>query len=572
MRVRALLLWFVVPGLLLVVAAGWVVSRAASNEREQVTRLAASAARSAAVDDAYTWSMSETVALINLGALKTVPPPLISLTQQPAMVDRATSLQQFELADAEGRSALDRLRLAGPVPESVAEVLSPLAPELKRRIVSGETGVIDGDDYSRTYGWVTDEYADADTRSEDSMNGLLRFDQRPAYWRSGEFLGFMSALALLAIVGAVVAMWRVTHAARSLDFLAQEAQRRADRAESRADHLRLLIGTARRLTGDDGTEDVATNLVSELKQLLHCDTVVLAMAAEGELRPVVAEGSLVPVAVRFGSGIAGRAADTGSVVRMVVTDDPMFPRHRHTDDGRGGEDDLGADRSMSLLAAPMVLDGHVAGVLVAGSPSTQLLDADDESVVSLVALVGGGALRAAERYGSTLELTLRDPLTGLGNRRRLDRDLGSHRSTGPTAALMVDIDHFKQFNDRHGHARGDDVLRAVGHAIASSIRQGDVAYRFGGEEFSVLLPGADEPTAMLIAERVREAVTSIELPGGVERVTVSVGVAVDPTPHPMPSGPLQDLVEAADAALYVAKRSGRDRVRLHGDPLVGTGS
>ncbi len=571
MRVRALLLWFVIPGLLLVVAAGWVTSRAASSERDQVTRLAANAARSAAIDDAYTWSMSETVALISLGALDTVPPPLIGLTQQPAMVDRATSLQQFELADAEGRSALDRLRLAGPVPDSVAEVLSPLDPALKQRIIAGETGVIGGDAYSRTYGWVTDEYADADTRSEDSMNGLLRFDQRPAYWRSGEFLGFMSALALLSIVGAVVAMWRVTHAARSLDFLAQEAQRRAERAESRADHLRLLIGTARRLTGDDGTEDVAANLVSELKQLLHCDTVVLAMAAEGELRPVVAEGSLVPVAVRFGSGIAGRAADTGAVVRMVVTDDPMFPRRLDVGgEGRGGDD--AADRSMSLLAAPMVLDGHVAGVLVAGSPSTQLLDADDESVVSLVALVGGGALRAAERYGSTLELTLRDPLTGLGNRRRLDRDLGSHRSTGPTAALMVDIDHFKQFNDRHGHARGDDVLRAVGHAIASSIRQGDVAYRFGGEEFSVLLPGADEPTAMLIAERVREAVTAIELAGDLERVTVSVGVAVDPTPHPMPSGPLQDLVEAADAALYVAKRSGRDRVRLHGEPLIGTSS
>ena len=88
----------------------------------------------------------------------------------------------------------------------------------------------------------------------------------------------------------------------------------------------------------------------------------------------------------------------------------------------------------------------------------------------------------------------------------------------------------------------------------------------------VLLPGADEPTAMLIAERVREAVTAIELAGDLERVTVSVGVAVDPTPHPMPSGPLQDLVEAADAALYVAKRSGRDRVRLHGEPLIGTSS
>ena len=339
--------------------------------------------------------------------------------------------------------------------------------------------------------------------------------------------------------------------------------------------MRLLIGTARRLTGSDETTevvDVAANLVHELKQLLHCDTVVLAMVAESELRPVVADGSLVPAAVRFGAGIAGRAAETGQVVRMVVTDDPMFPRA----DGTAGIGTSG-ERSMSLLAAPIVLDGTVAGVLVAGSPSTQLLDADDESVVSLVALVGGGALRAAERYGTTLELTLRDPLTGLGNRRRLDRDLGTFDSSGPTAAVMVDIDHFKLLNDRYGHARGDDVLRAVGGAIGEAVRAGDVAYRFGGEEFSVLLRDADEPTAMLIAERIRERVSSMALPEGIGPVTVSVGGVAVGTPSDLviqpgvepgvepgaapgvgpDDGPARPLATAVPAG--VAPRAGRAR-------------
>jgi len=120
---------------------------------------------------------------------------------------------------------------------------------------------------------------------------------------------------------------------------------------------------------------------------------------------------------------------------------------------------------------------------------------------------------------------------------------------------MIDIDFFKQFNDRHGHPAGDALLRAVGDAISGAVRAGDIAYRFGGEEFSVLLPDTDAATAVGVAERVRLAVAAIPSPPGAERVTVSVGVSVG-----TPATSNTQLIDEADRALYDAKRSGRDRV------------
>ena len=120
---------------------------------------------------------------------------------------------------------------------------------------------------------------------------------------------------------------------------------------------------------------------------------------------------------------------------------------------------------------------------------------------------------------------------------------------------MVDIDHFKAFNDVHGHRRGDELLRVVAGAIASAVREEDVVYRYGGEEFSVLLAAADVVEAGVIAERVRAAVRTATTSDGVGPVTVSVGVAAQGAPIVATT-----LVEHADAALYAAKEAGRDRV------------
>ncbi len=160
------------------------------------------------------------------------------------------------------------------------------------------------------------------------------------------------------------------------------------------------------------------------------------------------------------------------------------------------------------------------------------------------------------------EEAVRDPLTGLHNRRHLDRalraDLASRPRTGRLAVLVVDVDHFKTVNDRFGHAAGDRVLTAVADTLTGAVREGDTAARLGGEEFVLVLPGAGRAQALERAERVRRAVAAVRHPvdGGGVGVTVSIGVAVCPADGTTAAA----LLEAADRALYTAKETGRDRV------------
>ncbi|MDF0730208.1 sensor domain-containing diguanylate cyclase [Pseudomonas entomophila] len=168
----------------------------------------------------------------------------------------------------------------------------------------------------------------------------------------------------------------------------------------------------------------------------------------------------------------------------------------------------------------------------------------------------------AEQGLATLAAT--DSLTGLANRRRLDQTLRqewarAQRNRKPLAILMVDVDHFKAFNQRHGHAGGDHALREVARAIERCIRRpADLAARYGGEEFQVVLPETELAGAMLLAERIRASVEALPPFGDDERpVTVSVGIGlfVPGTQHD-----LARVLGAADEALYRAKANGRNRV------------
>jgi diguanylate cyclase (GGDEF)-like protein len=153
-----------------------------------------------------------------------------------------------------------------------------------------------------------------------------------------------------------------------------------------------------------------------------------------------------------------------------------------------------------------------------------------------------------------------DALTGLGNRRAfqqaIDGLLLQRRDTDSDfSLLMIDIDHFKRYNDAHGHPAGDEVLKLVGLALKAALRPGDVAARFGGEEFTVLLPGIDGERAIKVAERIRRDLEHTGWP--FEPVTVSIGAA-QATHEENPD----HLVARADAALYRAKNAGRNRVVL----------
>jgi diguanylate cyclase (GGDEF)-like protein len=170
-------------------------------------------------------------------------------------------------------------------------------------------------------------------------------------------------------------------------------------------------------------------------------------------------------------------------------------------------------------------------------------------------------LRNALVYRFAVERAFRDPLTGAQNRAAFDealqRDVELARRQGTSVSvLVIDIDHFKQVNDTYGHRFGDDVLRAVAHAVGDTIRRSDVLYRYGGEEFVVLASHTTLTGARQLAERIRGNVAGIATVGGRElRVTVSVGAA-----QLRAGESAEALFVRADQALYRAKESGRNRV------------
>jgi diguanylate cyclase (GGDEF)-like protein len=168
--------------------------------------------------------------------------------------------------------------------------------------------------------------------------------------------------------------------------------------------------------------------------------------------------------------------------------------------------------------------------------------------------------------------SIRDPLTSLFNRSfmeiALDRELSrARRRKSVLAVFMLDVDHFKTFNDTHGHAAGDAVLKLVAEVCQASIRSEDIACRYGGEEFTIIFPDITPETAYAKAESIRRAIGELrafEDKGFAGEITISIGVAL----YPEDATTAELLLSMADRALYRAKKQGRDQVSIAGEILV----
>ena len=204
-----------------------------------------------------------------------------------------------------------------------------------------------------------------------------------------------------------------------------------------------------------------------------------------------------------------------------------------------------------------------AARFVAGTRAAVLISHDD------VTERKRSEMRLRELNRLLAEQASTDGLTGAANRRHFDRTLGREwrrhaRSGGPLSLLLIDVDHFKAYNDLHGHPAGDDCLCEVARLILrSAARPGDLAARYGGEEFAVILPATDRAGAIAMATIIKERLRLRALPhggpGASPLVTVSIGGA---TLVPPPNTTPRFLVGRADRALYAAKRGGRDRIVL----------
>jgi diguanylate cyclase (GGDEF)-like protein len=216
---------------------------------------------------------------------------------------------------------------------------------------------------------------------------------------------------------------------------------------------------------------------------------------------------------------------------------------------------------------PLIAQGETLGVFhLRPVPPTEAQTPPLAAVKDQLAVTVGEDLALALanlRLRETLRSqAIRDPLTGLFNRRYLEETMGRElnrvkRQGIPLGVIMMDLDHFKQYNDTFGHSAGDELLSALGILLKSLIRGEDIACRYGGEEFLLILPGASLEIALERAENVRQAVKEMHLHHqGLKPATLSLGVAVFPDHG---DTGLQ-LIQSADTALYRAKHAGRDRV------------
>jgi diguanylate cyclase (GGDEF)-like protein len=252
---------------------------------------------------------------------------------------------------------------------------------------------------------------------------------------------------------------------------------------------------------------------------------------------------LVANVVRYGTPLPGR--DLRAMDRQVVFDDDTRVRG------------LGALKILPLAAGDRIL-----GTLVAGARRKASLDEDALRMLEVIALQAGQAVLRAQLFDQTERLATTDGLTGLLNHRafqsRADEALAQARRYGRACAvLLTDVDHFKAVNDTHGHPIGDQVLKGVAQILREKARDTDLVARYGGEEFAVIMPETDGKGALVIAERIREAVQAkvFQTELGPLQVTISVGIAAAPTD----GSAKQELVDQADQCLYFAKRNGRNR-------------
>jgi two-component system cell cycle response regulator len=314
------------------------------------------------------------------------------------------------------------------------------------------------------------------------------------------------------------------------------------------------------------------------------DTALFESVIAGEVRALASAGEIV----RLFEGLAGLLCDVLSYRWMALlparTDAPLL-LHGHASEGAALEAtvraalSVGAERTVATTLDDRAIPTGTAAVeiwpvLFAGTPVAKLalaptargLARDERRLVQLVAAELGGPLQMSALYEDAQRMATTDALTGLLNRRAflesVERERArSDRHVLPFSLLLLDIDHFKRVNDTRGHAAGDAVLKGVAQVLTKVARRSDVVARWGGEEFVIALAQTGEAGARVAAERVRRAIAASSHPapeGEPLVVTASIGVASAESPWLA-----DELISAADAAMYAAKGRGRNRVEIH---------
>ena len=318
----------------------------------------------------------------------------------------------------------------------------------------------------------------------------------------------------------------------------------------------LLVERQRAVVRERRTREAATRRNEELEALTGLATTMTQTLEEG---PIVEQALGVLKTAARATSAALHIAEDGRA-RLAAIAGQWHAEHPWTDRAPALVDEPSVETRgrRAILRLPLAARGKRIGAVTLLRPETEAFDPHAVELLRLLVDQMGVAVQNARDYREKLEQAIRDPLTGLYNRRflleALEKEVQRCARYGSEASLVIfDVDDFKLVNDRYGHAAGDDVLRSIGQIAESVIRPADSFARIGGEEFALLLPETSQLEALLVAERVRTAIGREKILGD-RKITVSGGIASCPTD----AGETEQLQRLADGALYFAKRNGKD--------------
>ncbi|HXQ70570.1 MAG TPA: diguanylate cyclase [Pyrinomonadaceae bacterium] len=356
--------------------------------------------------------------------------------------------------------------------------------------------------------------------------------------------------------------------------LEKEIRRLRTELESRSRFTNSLQHFLERISCADPAKTY-NSIVSNSKELLQSERASIFVLHEdsNELVLKAASGFATDPAkvgpIRVGEGVSGHVIDSGKP--LIVTDlrregrTPAAPERRYKTD--------------SFISYPIIIGGRKVGVLnVTDKAGGRSFDEVDLGLLEIIGPQVALALERAEWQERATEfqlMSITDPLTALPNRRYLEERLmeelnRSKRYDYPMSFLMIDIDDFKAYNDKNGHQAGDLALQITAHCLKGALRSADVASRYGGEEFCILLPQTGIVEAGAIADRIRQRVSTTHFPHGktqpLGHVTVSIGVST----FSSMVNTSENIIAAADRALYQAKHMGKDRIVFYGEENAST--
>ncbi len=357
--------------------------------------------------------------------------------------------------------------------------------------------------------------------------------------------------------------------------LSQEVIKVQQELSRKRDIVTKIPMVVKRLSGRMSPDAIPAIGVRFAKEFFHASQVGYFAPADSEDQFTLVEGVGFPLdwkgTVRLAAdeGILGMSLQHKTIITHedYLTSRTKWPTGIHSLEKNGISPDF---------VAPVTMNGNVVGILVVASSIVQ--SRDEIPFVSMIAELLGNAYKHTTEIESVEHSASIDPLTKLFTRghfaQRFEMEIRRAKNYAhPLSLFLLDIDHFKNINDTHGHSAGDIILLNLGEIVRQSVRSSDIAARFGGEEFVVLMMSAGKEQALNMAENMRNIVESTEfrIPGlqSPLKVTISGGVAT----YPADGDSTTDLLRKADESLYKAKQTGRNRIvvvpeyGLDGKPL-----